>query len=84
MKKWLLMTSILWLFQLQEPQMTVVEDTLIIEVSDAFMGMLYHDTELVEVLEDEDVKSLFQSQQMTNLSDNSFAVMQNIKETEII
>lgn len=54
MKKWLLITSILWLFQFQEPQMTVVEDTLIIEVSDTFTGTLYHDTELVEVLEDED------------------------------
>ena len=36
---------------------------------------------VMEVLE---VKSLFQSQQMKNLNDNSFAVMQNTKETEII
>lgn len=39
---------------------------------------------IMEVLEDEDVKSLFQSQQMKNLNDNSFAVTQNIKETETI
>lgn len=35
-----------------------------------------------EVLDDENVRSLFQSQQMKKSNDSSFAVMQNTKETE--
>ncbi len=39
---------------------------------------------IFDVLDDENVKSLFLSQQMSNLNDISSAVMENSKETETI
>lgn len=39
---------------------------------------------LIDVLSDEDVKSLFISQQMSNLDDTSSVAVDNIKETERI